>query len=142
MNKEKRKKGEEYLKKWASAILEIEKAQTEINLIKKGVMPKIEEKMIVQEKIETIDCYKNIIDEKIAYLKNIIKSYKFIEDIINSLEEYERKVIEGRYVYKKDWQAVAFNSHISLRQCFNIKNKVINEILEKEECQEQNLYSF
>ncbi len=134
MDKKAREKGEMYLKKWASAILEMEEIQTEINLIKKGTMPKkIEEKILLQDKNEIVDCYKIVIDEKREQLKNTIKIYKFIDDIINSLEDYERKVIGNRYFNKKAWQAVAFNSHISLRQCFNIKNKVINKILEKEE---------
>ena len=143
MQKKDRKKGEKYLEKWADAILDMENMQMEINRIKKGVCnDRIENNIIVQEKNEIIDCYNTILEEKKEKLKNIIRNYKFVDDIINNIEYHQRKVIESRYKDKKHWGEVALEAHISLRQCFNIKNRVIKEILEQEKCQEQNLYSF
>mgnify|MGYP003371899694 CR=1 FL=1 len=119
MDKEKRKKGENYLKNWGK--------QIEINRIKKNndVFATIQ----IENKDEIVNVYNNIINEKLLNLKQKIYEYKLVDDIINSLEDYQKDIIRFRYIYKNSWQAIALKAHISVRQCFNIKNLVINKIL-------------
>lgn len=128
MDKEKRKCGEKYLKKWAQSIIDIERLQTEINRIKKegDIFSDIQ----IKDKTETINIYNELLDEKLEKLKEAIYDYKFVDDIIIDLEKYQKDIIKYRYVYKNSWQSIALKAHISLRQCFNIKNLVINKILE------------
>ncbi len=127
MDKEKRKKGENYLKNWGKSILDIENLQIEINRIKKNndVFATIQ----IENKDEIVNVYNNIINEKLLNLKQKIYEYKLVDDIINSLEDYQKDIIRFRYIYKNSWQAIALKAHISVRQCFNIKNLVINKIL-------------
>nr|WP_317356810.1 hypothetical protein [uncultured Tyzzerella sp.] len=127
MDKEKRKKGENYLKNWGKSILDIENLQIEINRIKKNndVFANIQ----IENKDEIVNVYNNIINEKLLNLKQKIYEYKLVDDIINSLEDYQKDIIRFRYIYKNSWQAIALKAHISVRQCFNIKNLVINKIL-------------
>lgn len=127
MDKEKRKKGENYLKNWGKSILDIENLQIEINRIKKNsdVFSNIQ----IENKEDIINVYNNIINEKLLNLKQKIYEYKIVDDIINSLEDYQKDIMRFRYIYKNSWQAIALKAHISVRQCFNIKNLVINKIL-------------
>lgn len=128
MDKTEREKGEKYLKNWGKSISNIEKLQVEINTIRKN--NDVLEKIYLENKSDIIDCYNSILNEKLLELKKAIKDYKLIENILNDLEDYKRKVIEYRYIYKNSWQAVALKVHISLRYCFYIKNLVIKKILE------------
>ncbi len=127
MDKEKRKKGEKYLKNWGQGILDIENLQTEINKIRKN--NNVFDSIQIDNKSDIVNIYNNIINEKLENLKNLIYEYKFVDDIISNLEEYQKDVIRFRYIYKNSWQAIALKVHISLRQCFNVKNLVINKIL-------------
>ena len=128
MNKEKRKQGEKYLKNWGQSIIDIERIQNDINKAKKenDVFNNIQ----IKDKSDIINIYNEVLDEKLKNLKQVICDYKFVDDIITDLEEYQKDIIKYRYIYKNSWQAVALKAHISLRQCFNIKNLVINKILE------------
>ncbi len=128
MDKEKRLKGEKYLKEWGNGILEIEKLQLEINKIRKD--NNAFDSIQIDRKNDIINIYTNIINEKLKALKDAIYKYKMIDDIVSDLEEYQKDVIKFRYIYKHSWQSVALKAHISLRQCFNIKNIVINKILQ------------
>lgn len=134
MDKSKRKKGEAYLKKWGSSIAEIEKLQIDIHSIRKNNTAF--ENIDLDNKSDIKECFEIVLSEKLLKLQNIIRDYKFVEDIINDLEQYQRDTIKYRYIHKNSWQATAFKVHISLRQCFNIKNAVIEKILERldEEC--------
>lgn len=129
MNKEKRLEGEKYLKNWGRGIIDIENLQAEINKIRKH--NSIFENIQLKDKNDIVDIYNKIIDEKLKKLENTVYEYKFIDDIVSDLEEYQKDIIKYRYIYKNSWQAVALKAHISLRQCFNVKNKVINKILQK-----------
>lgn len=129
MDKSKRKKGEFYLHKWAEGLLSMEKIQSEINTIRKS--NNAFQDIYLENKSDIEDCYKVVLAEKLSNLKNIIETYKFVEDIINNLEPYERDTIRWRYIHKNSWQTISFKANVSLRHCFNIKNKVINQILEK-----------
>ncbi len=128
MNKEKRKQGEKYLKNWGQSIIDIERIQNDINKAKRenDVFNNIQ----IKDKSDIINIYNEVLDEKLKNLKQVICDYKFVDDIITDLEEYQKDIIKYRYIYKNSWQAVALKAHISLRQCFNIKNLVINKILE------------
>ena len=128
MDKEKRKAGENYLKKWGQCILDIENLQREINQIRrnKDVFDTIQ----MDSKEDIINTYNIVVDEKLLKLKNTIYDYKFVDDIVSNLEDYQKKVIKFRYIYKNSWQTVALKAHISLRQCFNVKNLVIKKILQ------------
>lgn len=129
MDKEKRKKGEQYLRNWAQGILDMENLQIEINKIKKD--NEILNNIQIKNKEDIINIYNKLINEKFLKLKKVIYEYKFVDDVINSLEEHQKKVIFSRYIYKNSWQMVALKVHMSLRQCFNIKNLVINKILKE-----------
>ena len=128
MEKEQRILGEKYLKKWGQGILSIEKIQEEINKIRKE--KDIFETVQIENKSDMIEIYNTLIDNKLQNLKHTISNYKFGDDIINDLEDYQKDIIKFRYIYKNSWQSVALKAHISLRQCFNIKNLVIHKILE------------
>ncbi|WP_250278877.1 hypothetical protein [[Clostridium] colinum] len=129
MDKEKRKKGENYLRKWGQGILDIENLQMEINKIRKE--NNIFENIQIDNKNDIVSIYNSVVNEKLEKLKNTIYEYKFIDDIIDGLEEYQKDIIKLRYIYKNSWQSIALKVHISLRQCFNIKNFVINKILQE-----------
>ena len=115
------------MQKWAKSILKIEKLQEEINNINKK--NSIFEDIYLDEKTEIQNAYKEVLEEKKIQLKNTIKDYMLVEDVVNDLEEYKKDIIRFRYIHKNSWQAIALKVHISLRQCFNIKNDVINQIL-------------
>lgn len=127
MDKNSRDIGERYLKKWGQGILGLQKIQEEINKIRKE--KDLFQTVQIENKSDMIEIYNTVIDNKLENLKNNITNYKFIDDIINDLEEYQKDIIKFRYIHKNSWQAVALKAHISLRQCFNIKNKVIELIL-------------
>ena len=128
MDREKRKAGENYLKKWGQSILDMENLQREINQIRRN--NDVFDTIQMDSKQDIINIYNIIVDEKLLKLKNIMYDYKFIDDIVSNLEDYQKKVIKFRYIYKNSWQTVALKAHISLRQCFNVKNLVINKILQ------------
>lgn len=116
------------MRKWAESILKLEKLQVEINNINKK-NNKFDD-IYLEEKADIENAYKEVLEEKKAQLKNIIKGYMFVDDVVNGLETYKKDIIRFRYIHKNSWQAVALKVHISLRQCFNIKNDVINKILD------------
>lgn len=138
MDKEKRKQGEKYIVCWAEGRKSIEKIQKDINTIKKSIQDgdnlNIDGINIYDvnysESKETIDTYIDILEEKELELKNKIRSCKIVDDVINRLEEYQKDVIKFRYIEKNSWEAVSLKSHISVRHCFNIKNFVIENILD------------
>lgn len=132
MDKEKRRKGEQYLRKWARSILDMEKLQIEINQLREKKATFEDIQMRNKDDINTI--YQDVISKRIEKLKETIERYKFVDDVISNLEVHEREIINARYKQKRAWQLIALDVHIRERQCFNIKNRVINKILEKEEC--------
>ncbi|WP_317367724.1 hypothetical protein [uncultured Tyzzerella sp.] len=127
MDKEKREKGEKYLKNWGQGILDIQNLQTEINQIRKN--NDAFDTIQIENKEDIVNIYSSVINEKLVKLKNLMYEYKIVDDVISNLEDYQKDVIRFRYIYKNSWQSVALKVHISLRQCFNIKNLVINRIL-------------
>ena len=128
MDKSKRQKGEIYLREWAQSFLKIEKLQVEINNINKK--NSIFQDIYLDEKTDIENAYKEVLKEKKVQLKKVIKDYMLVDDIVNELEGYKKDIIYLRYIHKNSWQAIALKVHISLRQCFNIKNDVINKILD------------
>ena len=73
---------------------------------------------------EVLKCEKQLIEE----YKNKIKEYVFINTILELDFPDVKKILDDRYLRNKSWQSVAMNNHLSLRQCFNIKNKVLKGI--------------
>lgn len=73
---------------------------------------------------EVLKCEKQLMEE----YKNKIKQYTFINNIIEADFSNEKKILDDRYLHNKSWQSVAMNNYLSLRQCFNIKNKVLKRI--------------
>ena len=67
MDKEKRKKGEQYLRNWAQGILDMENLQVEINRIKKDndILNSIQ----IKNKEDIVNIYNKIINEKFLKLK-------------------------------------------------------------------------
>lgn len=129
MDKNKRILGEEYLKKWGKGLYNIEKLQNEINDIKKVRDVLLDIKL--QNKEEIVKAYNEVINEKFEYLKSVISEYKFVNDLVEDLEKYQKDAIRYRYIYKKSWQDISLRTHISLRNCFCIKNMLINKIVEQ-----------
>ncbi len=129
MDKEKRKKGEKYLENWGQGILDMENLQIEINQIRRN--NNVFDSIQIKDKKDITDIYNTIVNEKLEKLKALIYEYKFVDDIISNLDDYQKDIIRFRYIYKNSWQTIALKAHISLRQCFNIKNSVINKILQK-----------
>lgn len=129
MDKEKRIKGEGYLKRWGQLMYEIENLQKEINNLRKNT--KLFEEIDSNDKDDIQKFNDLFINEKMKKLKNFMYEYKEIDSILNQLDNYKKDVIKFRYVHKNSWQMVAMKSHISIRQCFNIKNFVIEQILQE-----------
>ncbi len=131
MERNKRDKGEFYLRRWGQAITEMERLQKEISNLKKGNY--FFKDIYLDDKRDIEECYLDILYDKKTKLSKIIKDYKIVDDLVQNLELYQQEMLKSRYGQKKSWQAIALNVHISVRQCFNIKNKVIKEILENVE---------
>ncbi len=129
MNKEERKKGEEYLKKWAQNIKKIQALQEDINKLRKE--NDVFETIQIENKKDIIETYDNILQEKLEQLKQLIYEYKIVDDVVKDLDEYKKKLVSLRYIKKDSWQSIAMKCHISLRQCFNIKNNIIEQILDR-----------
>ena len=131
MERNKRDKGEFYLRRWGQAITEMERLQKEISNLKKGNY--FFKDIYLDDKRDIEECYLDILYDKKTKLRKIIKDYKIVDDLVQNLELYQQEMLKLRYRQKKSWQAIALNVHVSARQCFNIKNKVIKEILENVE---------
>lgn len=134
MNKEKREKANIYLKNWARAIIEMENLQIEINKLKRK--ESFLEDIYLEDKKEIEQFYKQKLEDTKIKLKNVIKNYKLVDEIIEQLQPYEQSIIKKRYISKMKWQQISVNVHISIRQCFNIKNNVMDKIIEKIEEEE------
>lgn len=129
MTKEERNKGEEILRKWARAKGRLMEIQREIKLIKDKVSP-----IFIQdseENEEILKTYKEVLSEMLNEMKKNMLEYKNVEDIINGLEKFERNIIIYRYQKKYSWDRIAMENHISRTNCFNIKNRVIKELIKE-----------
>ncbi len=60
--------------------------------------------------------------------KRKIEDYVFIENILETdcLRDYN--LLEDRYYKGKAWIAVSIDNNLSLRQCFNVRDKALNKI--------------
>ena len=76
---------------------------------------------------EVLSAQKDLIEIYISKIKN----YVFIDTILKTELEYANKILTDKYLKNKSWQAVALNNYISVRQCFNIKNRVLEKIKEE-----------
>ena len=81
MDREKRKAGENYLKKWGQSILDMENLQREINQIRRN--NDVFDTIQMDSKQDIINIYNIIVDEKLLKLKNIMYDYKFIGDRVS-----------------------------------------------------------
>ncbi len=127
MTKEERNKGEEILRKWARAKERLIELQKDINLIKDGVSPIFIQD--TEQNKEMFNIYNELIFEMLNEMKKKMLEYKNVEDIINRLEKFERNIIIYRYQKKYSWERIAMENHISRTNCFNIKNRIIKELI-------------
>lgn len=138
MDKENRKKGEKILIEWAEADKKIKKMQSEIIILQNGLKDLENFKHKFDKKIFNLDTndgksfieiYIETLFEMIEKMKAKISKYSYIENIISELENYKKMVIDLRYKQGYSWEAVSLRCHTSKRNCFNIKNMVIEKIL-------------
>lgn len=73
---------------------------------------------------ELENCIKNF-EKRLSELK----ANKEIADyFLNTLEATERLLIEMRYRRGKAWQAISKKIYLSTRQCFRIRNKILDRL--------------
>ena len=72
--------------------------------------------------------YQEEIQKLINNLKDISIKYKFVDDIVNSLEKTQKNVIFMRYVKNYSWDYISIKNHLSRRTCFYIKDAVLKKI--------------
>lgn len=129
MNKEERLYGENILKQWAEAKSNIISIQNEINYIKNNTNNLFSNELLNDDEIK--QTYNQLIYELLSQMKIKMIKFKYVEDIINNLDNFEKNIIINRYQKKYSWDKIALESHISRTNCFNIKNKIIKKLLNK-----------
>ncbi len=73
--------------------------------------------------------YARFIADKEAEIRKLINEIREIDNIINSLDEYERCICEYRYKQGKRWIDLPNYISYSERQCRNIEKKAIDKII-------------
>lgn len=131
LDKNKRARGEELLKNWGKNLIRIEHSQNKLNNLRKNRDIFESLSLAPGEKRDIISCCDEFISIELDNLKKNIKKYMVVDNVVDSLEENQRDIIRLRYILGKSWQEIAFQTHMCLRNCFHIKNFVINEVLER-----------
>ena len=62
-------------------------------------------------------------------INQIQNELNLIKDVINKLDNFEKNIIIYRYQKNYSWDKIALVNHTSRSNCFNIKNRIIKEIL-------------
>ena len=84
------------------------------------------------KKVEKIiDTYCKQVAKIEANIENLFNKKNEIEDLVNSLEERESKIIKLKFFKKYNWIMIERTMNYSRSQCFNIYNKAIDEMLDK-----------
>lgn len=78
-----------------------------------------------------IDTYCKQVAKIEANIDKLFNEKNLIEELVNSLEERDRRLIKLRYFKKYNWLMIERTMCYSRSQCFNIHNKAIDEILER-----------
>ena len=132
--KKERKYGNEILKKWGAVKKRLNNIQKEINLIKNN-HDYLTYAGFISEHAEIKSTYEKVLNELLNQIDNLILEFVKINLVLNQLPEIERKVIYLRYVKKYAWEKIAMETYTSRTNCFNIKNKVIDMLIEEENCE-------
>ena len=127
MTKNERDKGEKILKSWANAKYRINQIQNELNLIKDGFNNDFIQDINKNSEIYSI--YKELLFEMLSEMKKKMLDFKCVEDVINKLDNCEKNIIIYRDQKNYSWDKIALVNHTSRSNCFNIKNRIIKEIL-------------
>lgn len=126
-----RKRGEEILKRWGAGKKRLNDIQKEINLIKNDVNHLTYDGFI-SEHTEIKITYEKVLNEFLNQMHNLMLEFKKVDMVLNQCLETERNVITQRYIKGYSWNRIAMETHTSRTNCFNIKNKVINMLIEEE----------
>ncbi len=76
--------------------------------------------------IEKKERLKKSIRKSIRHETNQIK---MIDNALKALSEIERKIIKMYYIEGKQWRNVAFEVNYSIRQCINLRNEAMEDIM-------------
>ncbi len=119
------KRYEDMLKKWGECNREINYLQTRVNNLKKD-FEKSQSKDYIQKE------YDVVLGDMLKQMRTKLEKYEAIETLLNDMFETEVKVIKLRYIDKKKWEAIAILTFLSRTHCFNIKNKLIKKLKERD----------
>ncbi len=78
-----------------------------------------------------IDRYQKSIESKANRISELMDERELIEILINELTTEESDVIRWRYFNKCSWRRVALAVNYSKRQCENLKDSAINELVKE-----------
>lgn len=59
-----------------------------------------------------------------------MQEFQKLNSILSQCSSVERNVITQRYVKGYSWVKIAMENYVAKTSCFNIKNKIINKLID------------